>query len=115
MSSTGWVVVSPDKVLTAIAFQSEMTAGWPADACLGAVAAVAVPAVRVIRSGIAAPNASHLRACAARRGKDRRWLNACILPPRLSAVIVVEDDDFRCLFAPLARSQARPPLPVRRD
>src|SRR6201987_39847 len=114
MSSTGCLVVSADKVVTAIAFQSVMTAGSPAGAA-DVVAAVAVPAVRVIRSGTAAQKASHLRAWAAPRGEDRRWLDVCILPPGSGWVTVVEGDDSRCLLAPLARSHGRLQLRFRRD
>jgi hypothetical protein len=61
MSSTGCFVVSPAKVVTAIAFQSEMAAGSPADAGDGIVAAVAVPGARATGSSTAAQEASHLR------------------------------------------------------
>jgi hypothetical protein len=55
--------VSADKVATAIAFQSVMTVESPAGAAEG-VAAAAVPAAKVIRSGTAAQIASHERAFA---------------------------------------------------
>ena len=95
MSSTGCLVVSADKVATAIAFQSVMTVGSPADAADGVAAAVAVPAARVIRSGTAAQNASHERAFAGRCWENGKWMRACISPPQAGRVIVVEGDDSK--------------------
>src|SRR5438034_3457526 len=110
MVSTPCLVVSADKVATAIAFQSVMTAGSPASAADGVAAAVAVPAVRVIRSGTAAQNASHERAFAGRRWENGKWMRACISPPRLRRVIVVECDDSKTTIFPTERSYARPYL-----
>src|SRR5690348_4167257 len=59
-SSTTPLVVSPAKVVTAIAFHSEMTAGSLAGASNGLAAALAVPAAVVARS-TAAQQANHLR------------------------------------------------------
>src|SRR5215470_8662383 len=82
MSSTGCLVVSPTKVVTAIAFHSEMTVGSPTGdgedvvAAAAVVAAVAVPAATMIRS-TAAPEADHLRV-------DRNF--AAITANRLMAI-----------------------------
>jgi hypothetical protein len=49
MASVGALVVSSSRVVTAIAFQSEMTAGSSA----AGAAAVAVPVVRVVKRAVA--------------------------------------------------------------
>jgi hypothetical protein len=63
------LVVSPTNVVTASAFQSEMTVGSPAAAVVG-VAAVAVPVARVVKRAAAARAASQLRTGACRRRVD---------------------------------------------
>src|SRR5437764_15227758 len=85
MSSTGCLVVSADKVATAIAFQSVMTVGSSAGAAGGVAAAVAVPAASVIRSGTAAQSTSHERAFAGRR-RGKWEIDACVhLAPQAEA------------------------------
>jgi hypothetical protein len=82
MSSTGCFVVSPAKVVTAIAFQAEMTAGSPAGAGDGVAVALAVPAASATGSSTAAQEASHLRPGTDLRADDDKSLwNACISPP----------------------------------
>jgi hypothetical protein len=93
MVSTPCLVVSADRVDTAIAFQSAMTAGLPSDAGGGVAAAVAVPAERATRSGTTAHKASNPRTRAGRLREERRWLSVCILAPPGWRVTVVEDDD----------------------
>jgi hypothetical protein len=56
-------------VVTASAFQSEMTVGSPA-APAGAAITVAVPMARVVKMAAAASAASQLRICACRRRVD---------------------------------------------
>src|SRR5215467_12486135 len=80
MLSAGNLVVSPLKVFTAIAFQSEMTAGSLAPGAGGS--AVAGAAARVIKSPAAAEAASHLRVgVLPRRGNRNKIRNTRISKP----------------------------------
>jgi hypothetical protein len=83
MASVGALVVSPANVLTAIAFQSVITAGSPAATVAGAAVA-AVPAARAPKRTAAVKVASQLVRCAFRRRikKEESWRTTRISHPR---------------------------------
>src|SRR4051794_14654452 len=89
-SSTGCLEASPDKVVTAIAFQFEMTLGSPA-AAAGAAVAVPVPVPRGSIRAAAAAAASHLRVGACRRRVDGEepWRTKRMSHPQERPVTVI--------------------------
>src|SRR5215468_9832705 len=110
MLSAGNLVVSPLKVFTAIAFQSEMTAGSLAPGAGGS--AVAGAAARVIKSPAAAEAASQLRAgvlpC---RGNKNKIRNARISkPPLFLPVAEVSAGDFGQVHSSGWFRKARPAI-----